>query len=155
MSIAGQLLLAMRRVIGVIEGQPTGGGRLWVAGDDVVNHHAREPGAILAVAAVCQPGKGRGTRQGLRGLQGGPLHTELPQGVVPETLGIMALRIPRSDLGDTLGHEVLEWMISRGLMSLVLHRGGEAFGEANLAVDATQQEGAKVGGQGPTLTIGP
>jgi hypothetical protein len=30
-------------------------------------------------------------------------------------------------------------------MSLVLHSGGKAFGEANLAIDAPQQEGAKVG----------
>jgi hypothetical protein len=37
-------------------------------------------------------------------------------------------------------------MIDRGLRSLVLHGSGKAFGEANLAVDATQQEGAKVGG---------
>jgi hypothetical protein len=30
-------------------------------------------------------------------------------------------------------------------MPLVLHSSGKAFGEANLAVDATQQEGTKVG----------
>jgi hypothetical protein len=37
-------------------------------------------------------------------------------------------------------------MIYIGLMSFVLHGSGKAFGETNLAVDATQQEGAKVGG---------
>jgi hypothetical protein len=108
MIIEGKLLLAMRRVIGVIEVKHNGGGRLWVAGDKVVDQHAREPVEILAVDAVFKPGKGRGTRQVLRGLQGGPLHTELKQGVVPETIGIIAIRIPRSDLVDTLGQEVLE-----------------------------------------------
>jgi hypothetical protein len=38
-------------------------------------------------------------------------------------------------------------------MPLVLHSSGEAFGEANLAVDATQQEGAKIRRQSPTLEI--
>ena len=140
-----KLLLAMRRGIGVIEVKHNGGGRLWVAGDAVVDQHAREPAEILAVDAVFKPGKGRGTRQVLRGLQGRPLHTELQQGGVPETIGIIAIRIPRSDVVDTLGQEVPERVIYIGRMSLGLHSGGEAFGEANLAVDATQQEGTKVG----------
>jgi hypothetical protein len=143
--IACKLPLALRRVIGVIEGKHNGGGRLWVAGDEVVDQHAREPVAILAVDAGCKPGKGRGTRQVLRGLQGRPLHTELKQRVGPETMGILAIRIPRSDVVDTLGQEVPELVLDIGLMSLVLHSGGEAVGEAKLAVDATQQEGTQVG----------
>jgi hypothetical protein len=57
---------------------------------------------------------------------------------VPETIGIIAIRIPRGDLVDTLGQEVSEGVIYIGLMSLVLHGSGKAFGETNLAVDATQ-----------------
>ena len=106
---------------------------------------AREPVELLAVDAVFQRGKGRGTRQGLRRLQRGPFHTELKQGVVPETIGIIAIGIPRSDLVDTLSQEVSEGVIYIGLRSPVLHSGSQAFGEANLAVDAAQQEGAKVG----------
>jgi hypothetical protein len=64
---------------------------------------------------------------------------------VPETIGIIAIGIPRSDLVDTLSQEVSEGVIYIGLMSPVLHSGSQAFGEANLAVDAAQQEGAKVG----------
>ena len=102
-----------------------------------------------------KPGKGRGTRQVLRRLQRGPFHTELKQGVVPETIGIIAIGIPRSDLVDTLSQEVSEGVLYIGRMSAVLHSGSQAFGEANLAVDAAQQEGAKVGCQGPTLKIRP
>jgi hypothetical protein len=57
----------------------------------------------------------------------------------------MAISLPRGDLGETLGQEVPERVIYRGRLALVLHSGGKAFGEAKLAVDATQQEGAKVG----------
>jgi hypothetical protein len=145
----------MGGVVGVLEVEPKGGGGLRVTGDAVVDQGARAPGEILAVDAGCKTGKGRGARQGLPGSQGGPLHAALQQRVVPETLGLMALRIPRGAVGDTLGQEVSEGMIYRGLMSLVLYGRGKACGETHLAVDATQQEGAKVGGEGPTLTIGP
>ena len=68
--IERKLLLAMRRVIGVIEVKHNGGGRLWVAGDKVVDQPARESVEILAVDAVFKPGKGQSARQVLRGLQG-------------------------------------------------------------------------------------
>jgi hypothetical protein len=135
---ARQCLLAMGWVVGVIEVEHKGGGGLRGAGDAVVDQCAREPVEILAVDAVFKTGKGRGARQVLRGIQGGPLHAELQQGVVPETIGIIAIRIPRGDLGDTRGQEVSEGMIYLGLMSLVLHGSGKACGETNLAVDATQ-----------------
>jgi hypothetical protein len=132
-----QRLLAMRRVIGVIEVKHHGGGGLWGAGAAGGDQHARAPGEILAVDAVCKPGNGRGTRQVLRGLQGGPLDAALPPGVVPEPMGLMALRLPRSALVETLGHEVPQWMIALGGRSLVRPSGGKAFGAAHLAVDAT------------------
>jgi hypothetical protein len=34
-------------------------------------------------------------------------------------------------------------VVDIGWVPLVLHSGGKAFGEANLPVDTTQQEGAK------------
>jgi len=135
----------MRGIIGRIEVKHNGGRWLGGAGDAVVDQRVGEPGEVLAVDAVFQARKGGGTRQGLCGLEGWPLHAELHQGVVPETIGIITIRIPRSDLVDTLGQEVPERVIYIGRMSLVLHSSGKAFGEANLAVDATQQEGAKVG----------
>jgi hypothetical protein len=48
MIIERKLLLAMRRVIGVIEVKHNGGGRLWVAGDEVVHEGLREP-----IEALC------------------------------------------------------------------------------------------------------
>jgi hypothetical protein len=74
---------------------------------------------------------------------------------VPETLGIIAIRIPGSDVLETLGHEVTERVVDRGWMPLVLYSSGKAFGEANLAVDATPPEGPKVGRQGPAVEISP
>src|SRR4029453_5601014 len=135
MGIEGKFLLAMDRIIGVIEVQHNGGGRLGIAGDEVVDQRVGESVKILAVDTMFKTGKGRGTCQVLRGIQGGPLHAELQQGVVSETLGIIAIGIPRGDLVDTLGQEGPERMIYIGRMSLVLHSGGTAFGWANLAID--------------------
>jgi hypothetical protein len=144
MVIEGKLLLAMGGVIGVIEVKHNGPGRLWVAGKKVVDQRACESVEILAVDTVFQTGKGWGTRQVLCGLQRGPLHAELQQGVVPETIGIIAIRIPRSDLVDTLGQELPEGVINIGLLPLIVDSGSKAFGEANLAVDTTQQESTKI-----------
>jgi hypothetical protein len=36
-----------------------------------------------------------------------------------------------------------------------VHRSGQAFCQADLAVDPSQQEGAKVGRQRPTVALGP
>jgi hypothetical protein len=74
---------------------------------------------------------------------------------MPETIGIIAVRIPGGDLIDTLGQEVTEGVVDIGWMPLVLHSSGEAFGEANLAINAPEQEGSKVGRQGPAFKIGP
>ena len=145
MVIEREFLLAMCRVIGVIEVEHNGGGGLRVAGDEVVDQCLREPVEVLAVDAVFKTRKGGGTRQVLFWLQGRPLNAELKHGVVPETLGIIAVGIPGGDLIDTLGKEVTEGVVDIGRMPLVLHGSRKAFGEANLAVDATQQEGTKVG----------
>ena len=49
---------------------------------------------------------------------------------------------------DTLGQEVTERVVDRGRRPLGLHRRGKACGEAHLAIDTTQPEGATVGRQG-------
>ena len=73
---------------------------------------------------------------------------------MPEAIGIIAVRIPGGDVINPLGQEVPERVVDRGRMPLVLHSRGKACGEAQLAIKAPEQEGAKVGRQGPAFTIG-
>jgi hypothetical protein len=68
-------------------------------------------------------------------VQGRPLHTELKQGVVPETIGVIGVRIPRGELIDTLGSEVPSGMINIGRMALIMDGGGQALGSPHLPVD--------------------
>jgi hypothetical protein len=151
----GERLLPMRRVLRVIEVEHNGGGGLWGTGNKVIHERQRQAIEILAVDAVFQACEGGATGQVLLGLQGRPLDPELEQGVVPKAIGSIAVRIPGGDVIDTLGKEGTEGMVDIGRMPLVLYGSGKACGEANLAVDTTQQEGAKVRRQGPAVESGP
>ena len=75
--IEREFLLAMGRVISMIEVEHNGGGRLGVAGDEMIDQGMGKSVEVLAVDAVFKTRKGGGTRQVLRGLQGEPLHAEL------------------------------------------------------------------------------
>jgi hypothetical protein len=145
----------MGRGVGVSPVEPKGGGWLGGAGAAVVDQRVGASVEVLAVDALCQTRPGGGPRQGLRGGQGRPRHAERKHWVVPKTIGSMAVRIPGSDLIDTLGQEGMERGGDRGGRPLVLYSRGKACGEANLTVDATQQEGTKVGRQGPAFAISP
>ena len=57
------------------------------------NHDEPQP-KVLAVQAVFKTGKGGRTRHILVWLQGQPLDAERKPGGVPETLGILASRMP-------------------------------------------------------------
>ena len=57
-------------------------------------------------------------------------------GIVPETIGIIAIRIAGGESIDSLREQVTQRMISIRRMALVVHRGGQALCQADLAVDA-------------------
>jgi hypothetical protein len=138
MVIEGQFLLAMRRVLGVIEVKNNRRWRLRVAGNEVVNKRMREAVEIGASHAVFEPGEGRSTRQGLSRIKRDAFDAQLEHGIVPETIGIIAIRIARRDLIDALGEEVSKRMVNIRGMAFVAYCSGQAFGEADLAVDAAQ-----------------
>ena len=103
MIIEGKLLLAIRRIIRVVYIQDNGGGGLCVAGDEVVYQGACEPIEVFPVDVVLQPRERRGTGQVIGWVQGWPVHAEFEQRVTAETIGVIGVRIPRSELIDALG----------------------------------------------------
>ena len=60
----------------------------------------------------------------------------------------MAICLARGHGGDPLGQEVSPGMINRGPMALIVDRCGQAFGQTNLAVDPTQEEGPTIRREG-------
>jgi hypothetical protein len=152
--IERECLLARRGIIGVIEGTHKGRRGLRGAREAVVDQRVGEAGEVRAGNAVVKARTGGGTCQGLGGLEGWPLHAALTHRVVPEAIGIMAVRIAGGEGRDPLGHEGTARVGDRGRMPLVLHSRGAAFGEANLAIEAPAQERPTVRRQGPTFDSG-
>jgi hypothetical protein len=64
---------------------------------------------------------------------------------VPETGGIIAIRIARGHVIDALGEEGTERMVNIRRMARVAHSGSQALREADLAVDTPEQQRSKVG----------
>ena len=69
---------------------------------------------------------------------------EFEERVTAEAIGIVPIRIPRSNLIDTLGHQVTQRMIDIGLVAFIMDGGCEARGQPNLTVNASEEEGPKV-----------
>jgi hypothetical protein len=63
--------------------------------------------------------------------------TELKHGVVPEAIGIIAVGIPGGELIEPLGEQVPKGMGRIRWMSCIVHSGGQAFRQADLAIDPT------------------
>jgi hypothetical protein len=87
---------------------------------------------------VFKPREGRRTREVLLWSQWGALHAQLKQGIATKAVGIIAVRIARGDLIDTLGQEVAQGVINVGRMARIVYGCCEACGKANLTIDAAE-----------------
>lgn len=74
--------------------------------------------------------------------------------VVSQTIGIVAVFVAAADLVDPLRQQVALGMGDVAWMPGVEHGGIEALGQADLAIDATQQQRTKVGRQAAPFKIG-
>jgi hypothetical protein len=101
-----QLLRALGRIIGVIKVEHNGGWGLCVAGHELVHQGRSEPRDVLTVHTVFEPRERRGTRSIVGRSQGGAFHPKFAQGVTPQTIGVIGIRLSRGDLIDALGQEV-------------------------------------------------
>ena len=138
MVIEGEFLLTMGGIRGVIEVEDNRRWRLGVAGNEVVNKRMRKAVEIGARYAVFEPGEGRSTRQVLPRIERDAFDAQLEHGIVPETIGIIAIRLARRDLIDALGEEVPKRMVNRRGLTFVAYCSGQTFGEADLSVDPAQ-----------------
>ena len=93
MIIERELLLAIRRIIRVVQIQDNGGGGLSVAGDEVVHQGACESIEVFVVDVVLETREGRGAGSVVGRVQGTPLHPEFAHGVMAEVLGVIRVGI--------------------------------------------------------------
>jgi hypothetical protein len=147
-------LRPMRRVIRVVELSDHGLRRGGIAVDKGLDKGPGKAVGILAIALVFQAGHGGGTGQRLRVIERSAVEAERKERVMPEAVGIIAIGIARGDLLHPLGDEVTQGMIDRGRMARVMESSGQTRGEADLAINAAQEEDTKVRRQGAALKIG-
>ena len=138
MVIERHLLLAMGRIVCMIEVEHDGRRRLRVAGDEVGPQRLGEPIEVLTIHTVFKPREGRCTRQVLLGSQWRTLAPQLQQRIAPEAVGIMAVGLAGGHWIETLGQEVAQGVSNGGGMTCIVDGGRQACGEANLAIDATE-----------------
>jgi hypothetical protein len=144
MVIEGELLLAMCGGRGMVDVEDNRRRGLGVARQKLVDKGLREAIEIGAGEAVFEAGERRGTRQILRGIKRAAFYAQLKYRIIAQAVGVITIRIARGDLIDALREEVSKRMVNIGGVALVAYRGSEALREADLPVDASQQEGAKV-----------
>jgi hypothetical protein len=104
----------------------------------MVHKGLREAIEIGAGHPVFQPGEGRGTRQVLGRLKRDAFDAQLEHGIVPQTIGLIAIRIPRRDLIDPLREKVTEGMVNVRGRALVADHRGQARCETDLPVNAAE-----------------
>src|SRR5262245_66669046 len=93
MIIERKLLLAMCGIIGVVDIEANGSGRLGVAGDEVVHQGPCKPLEVFAVHLMLQPGAGGSTREVVLVLQWTPLYPQLEHRVMSERIGVLPIGI--------------------------------------------------------------
>ena len=127
MSRERQVLLALGRIIGVLEGEHHGSRRLGVPGDASVHEGPCAPREVLPVSLGLQARKGWGTGSMVGRLQGRPLPSKFQQRVMAETRSVIGVCLSRRALINTLREQVPQGMLKRGGLPLIVDHGGEAI----------------------------
>jgi hypothetical protein len=153
MSRERECLLARRRVSGMIQVEANSGGGLGGTRHTVVDQSLRQTVEVCAVDTMLKTRESGSTRPVMLWGERESLTASWQHGIAPPAVRIIGVRRARGHVGDALGEERPEWVVDRGLMTLVTHGCRAAFCEANLAVHATQQAGAKGRRQGPCCAI--
>ena len=104
MIIAGQLLLAMGGIIGMIKIEHDSRRRLGEAGNKVIHQGRREPREVLAVDLVFKPRQGERTGQGVLRDYGATLDSQFEQRGMAENDCVIADRKARGNVLAWLCH---------------------------------------------------
>jgi len=98
----------------------------------------------------------QGVMQDIGGAGEKQAHVVGQEGMVGSTVagvGVIAVLVSTGDLEDTLGEKIALRMFDIGGMALVRKRLGQTLGQSNLAINTTQNHGAKVRGYRTAVEI--
>ena len=153
MVVEAQLLLPVGGVLGVIHVQDEERGRCGIAGDELIDKRLGQAVDILGRCGILQTREGGGAGQIAVGVQGLVIHPQLEHRVGSQGIGVIAVLIPAGDLKDTLGKKIAQRVLGLGGMALVVEHVSETPGQADLAINTTQDHGAEVRGHRTAVEI--
>ena len=152
--IKGEFLLAMGGILGVVHIGVNHRGWLGITGDELIDKGLGDAVDIPGRGGVFQTREGGRMARSLpasRGLRSCP---QLEERIGTQGVGVVAILVTAGDLVDALGQEIPQGMLRVGGMALIVEGLCQAVGKADLLVDAPQQTGAGIRGQGATLGVG-
>ena len=152
--IKGEFLLAMGGILGVVHIEDNHRGWLGITGDELINKGLGHAVDIPGRGGIFQTREGGRTGQVTPRIQGLAIYPQLEERIGTQGVGVVAILVTAGDLVDALGQEIPQGMLRVGGMALIVEGLCQAVGKADLPVDAPQQQGAEIRGQGATLEVG-
>jgi len=149
-----QWLLAVGRVFGMVQVEHEMAWWAGKAGDELLDQGLADPINVLAADRVFKARHRRRRRQRSAGIERQAASAKLEHRVVSQTIGIVAVFVAAADLVDPLRQQVALGMGDVAGMPGIDHSCSKALGQADLAIDAAQQQRAKVGRQATPCKIG-
>lgn len=150
-----QFLLPVCRILRVIHIQHDHGRRLGVAGDEGVDEAFGQAVNVFARYAVLEPGERGAGGQVISLAQRGTTDRQFEQRIAPQRVGVITVGVAAGGLEYPLTKQVGQRMVNVRGVAFVVNRADQAGNQADLQVDATQQECAKVGGHRPAVKLCP
>ena len=145
MIVKRQLLLAMGLVFGMIHVEHDHLWRFGVAGDKLFHKGLGQAVKVAIVGGIFQAREGRSAGQILLSLKRLALGAELEHRVTAQGVGVVGIGIAASDLEDPLGQQSTKRVVDVGRVTAVVDGLGQSMDQADLLVNAPQQQGAEVG----------
>ena len=132
-----QRLLAVARIFGVIEVENQALRRAGETGYELLHECLADAVNILAAGRMFETRNRRPRRQRGVIVERKACRSELEHRIVAQAVRVVAIFVAAADLVDTLGQKIVIRMADVTLMATVRQGCSEAFGQADLEIDAT------------------
>lgn len=145
MIVKRQRLLPIGRVLGMVHVENQVPWRIRETGDELFDQGQGDAIDVLAAGRMFQTRHRRSRGQRSIDIEWQATGAELEHRIVTQTIGIVAVFVAAADLVDALREQVVLGMRDVAGVPGIDYGCIDALGQADLAIDATQQQGPKVG----------
>jgi hypothetical protein len=148
----GELLLAVGGIGAGVQIQDHLAGRAPLLLEEQIEQHVVD-GVALGFGDVALQTRERGLRGEVGTGLWGAADRQFKSRIVAQSGGVIAVLVTGGDLIDALAEEIEERMVDALGAARIVEAGGDALGEAEVAVEVSQEQQATVGGEGSAREI--